>query len=524
MYFKVIKKRYIRRLRGRLKGAKLLRNNKNPFLVAKVISNLSSVSLNIDTKKIPHYLVGNHANHAEALLRQILLKKYERMCSELMYSIGTGENVRIALPYEWISVIEQHGFNVSHFGSKIKLFKYSFFCLFKGVRQLLQVLAGYNSYRSVIEKTYVVFLELYKTNLPLHNFEKKYDIISWYKNYILNHKNIAEIWAVAPLEKKRVISPNICVTKGIFPKYGSLIKLIIFVCRVTATFILALFGILRGRWWYGFLYEESILLSYVTLCNDDKLAKEYLFHNSSWFYKPLWTYDVELRGASVSLYYYSTNIEAIEFGNYKTVNYGIDVMRWNKVLVWDRQQKEYLKKFNNKAEYQIVGTIDFSDGAALPDINYKKFNIAVFDVTPTRVSFYTSLGYALAPYYSKELVTLFYLHIINVMTGDNINLLLKHKRNVDANFIATSFIKKQKLITKESFKIIESDISASRLVENVDAIISLPYTATSIIGKNIGKPAIYYDPSGTILKTEHHGIPVLKSIDELAAWKQSILG
>ena len=48
-----------------------------------------------------------------------------------------------------------------------------------------------------------------------------------------------------------------------------------------------------GRWWYGYLYRESISLHYTSLISNDSLAEDYYFHNSGWFFKPLWTYEVE---------------------------------------------------------------------------------------------------------------------------------------------------------------------------------------------------------------------------------------
>ena len=60
-----------------------------------------------------------------------------------------------------------------------------------------------------------------------------------------------------------------------------------------------------GKWWYGFLYKESVFLNYVRLLNNDQLADDYFFSNSNWFYKPLWAYETEKKGSTVSLFYYS---------------------------------------------------------------------------------------------------------------------------------------------------------------------------------------------------------------------------
>ena len=51
----------------------------------------------------------------------------------------------------------------------------------------------------------------------------------------------------------------------------------------------------------------------------------------------------------------------------------------------------------------------------------------------------------------------------------------------------------------------------------------MPFTSTAIIGKELGKPSIYYDASGDVHKNESHGIPVLKNKDELKNWYHSLI-
>ena len=120
-------------------------------------------------------------------------------------------------------------------------------------------------------------------------------------------------------------------------------------------------------WWY--LFTESINLHYVNALKREALAEDYFFHNSNWYYKPLWTFEVENKGASVSLYYYSTNMENIQFNNYKkNENFGLKIMTWNNFIVWDQQQEDYLKQYCPNATYIQVGSVDFTG------IQYKSFS------------------------------------------------------------------------------------------------------------------------------------------------------
>ena len=79
-----------------------------------------------------------------------------------------------------------------------------------------------------------------------------------------------------------------------------------------AAICFSLIGVIRGKWWYGTIIAESINLHYVKFLKKELLAEEYYFTNSNWFYKPLWTYEVEKSKKIINQLYYSTNNENIE--------------------------------------------------------------------------------------------------------------------------------------------------------------------------------------------------------------------
>ena len=70
--------------------------------------------------------------------------------------------------------------------------------------------------------------------------------------------------------------------------------------------------------------------------------------------------------------------------------------------------------------------------------------------------------------------------------------------------------------------IIDPDIVATSLVENSDAVISMPFSSPSCIAKVKGVPSIYYDRSGLVRYTESQGLPVLKNKEELKEWFESL--
>ena len=66
---------------------------------------------------------------------------------------------------------------------------------------------------------------------------------------------------------------------------------------------------------------------------------------------------------------------------------------------------------------------------------------------------------------------------------------------------------------------VDPNVGARSLIKNSDAVISMPFTSTALIAKELDVPSIFYDASGEILEYKSHNITVLKSKNELFEWK-----
>jgi len=489
--------------------------------VEKTVNDLTNIHLCLDEKDFPKALVGSHKTKAEILLRQILLNNHSIISPLTMRGIGSKKPTSFPLPKSWINSMESSGVNVNHWGSKIALYKFSVFCLFKGLAKTIFMLLQYKL-PTHTGKPYVAFLNLTLNNLPTPGQKKSYDIISWYKQSKIKKPEVKEIWAQARNHETSEVSPDIVVCRIVFPRFSKATYFLKYFYKSFISFILAFTGMVCGKWWYGLLYEESAVFNYVSVLNEQDLAREYLFHNSNPFHKPLWSLEVEMKGSDVTLYYYSTNIDNTLFNGFQRVNNSYKIMRWKHFIVWDSQQKDFIKQFCPDAIYQIVGPIDISDNGKKIHNFGSGFKIAIFDVTPTRPVTYTSLGCAIVPYYSEKLSLQYFINIGTIFNDNKIDLLWKQKRIVGRDFISNGFLKKRDHIINQFFEAIDSEVSARRLINECDAIISMPFTSTSIIGKELGKPSIFYDASASIEQYESHGIPVLKSKDELKKWYRSL--
>ena len=445
------------------------------------------------------------------------------MCTEIMRSIGNGNSVAIPIPETWIKSLKSDGIRVNEFGCKIKLYKYALYSIAKGFAKLglflIQKELPENS-----KQPYSVFLDLAPNNLPDPNQRDSFDLITWYRqSKIISSKN-AMVWAQIREDSFKRELPHTKIVRNIFPIFNKYSQFIHFFTKSILSLLIVVWGIIRGKWWYGLLYDESVRFHYVQALDRSQLGNEYYFSNSSWFYKPLWTFEAEKRGSSTILYYYATNIEKIAFaGHTLSDTYGLKIMQWNRIVVWDEQQRDYLHQYCPDAEYQIVGSIDYLDsGKRINDLE-KGFKIAVFDVTPTRPVIYSSMGCALPPYYSRELYFNFMHDISALSTEKKVTLLWKKKRAKSVGKMDAKISRRfDEELKNNSIITIDPDISARRLIAQCDAGISMPFTSTSIIGKELGKPSIFYDASSSIDKDISHGIPVIKSKDALFDWINNI--
>ena len=513
------KKKSLRLLRSQLRGAKILRSENRPFFVGNIISNLDNIQLKLSGRDLPKSLVGSHGEHAEVLLRQILLKNHSSICTGVMQSIGQGKPVKVPVPKLWARSLENEGANINHAACSWELYKYSMICLLKGIVKTGMLLLQYKL-PSVVRGPHVVFLNLSQQNLPAGNLKKSYDVISWYKRSKLVDADAKIVWAQVNGYHDHQIMPDVYVNRNIFPKVKTVLEYSLFFLKSLWAFGNASIGMLVGKWWYGLLFDESVRLNYVSIVKSNNLAEQYFIPNSNWYHKPLWTYEVERKGSIVSLYYYSTNIEKIEYGGHDIPEpYGLKTMKWNNFIVWDKQQQDFLEKYCPKAKFKIVGPIDYLDCDQAISVDGSGLKIAVFDVTPTRPVIYTRMGCAIPPYYSPELYLNFIGDISLLKKEYDIDLLWKRKRAQSSGMMEKYFtIRVNNIFETVNIKAIEPCISARRLIEKCDAVISMPFTSTSIIAKELGKPSIFYDASSSIEKKESHGIPVLQTREELNKW------
>ena len=514
-----------------MRGYRLLKQLNQIDLISRVKLALTEHQLNLTDKNFSPFLMGAGCAYGEIVVRQYLLLRIGglNLNQALLFSLGK-ENGKVIypLPKEWRVTISQHGFKVANIRSSLLWQLYIFGAWLYGIFQIAKIILS--SLASLIQKPikqkkYVYFSSLSSGNLPQGiSGQKSYDIVSWYLQWKGKIKNIGAIHhSVSNVPTKLIGDVDLVFQQDILPSISGLKVIFSYVFwGIIASFI-ALLDCFRGRWWLALILNQAALSKQARCLEPEFLADEYLFHNSVWIYRPLWTYDAEKIGSKITFYFYSTNCESFKaHDGYQPIPYGWKAMNWSRYLVWDKYQAEFIRRsVHGKANIANVGPIWFTDtNKKLPF--YDGIKIAVFDITPQRNSLYCALGLP-KEFYTPNIVNKFLEDIVFLAKG-NYLILWKRKRNIGALAHPLYRSLAHRLAKLCDVVLVDSEISAVKVIERSDIVISIPFTSTALIARSLGKPSAYYDPTGIIIKNDvaGHGIPVLSNYKELFDWVSEV--
>jgi len=516
-----------------MRGYRFLKKSQSLGRIAEVNRGLTIRPLDIKEKRFSKFLFGEGREHAEVVCRQYLLTRVAglKMNRALLYALGKpGSPAVFYLPPEWRKIIQKQGFKVASFRTTLLWEAFVGMILAYGVLKIAAIILS--GIIAVLKQStqqlgrYVYFDSLAPGNLPQPCRDgRSHDIITWYMQWAGRESDIDTLCHGVMGAEPRAVNgtPVIPVPDPIPPltRIGSIARFTLWSLRAI---LIATWDFLRGRWWHALLLNQAALAAQARMQNPERLAKDYLFHNAGWIYRPLWTYEAEKRGARITFYFYSTNCEAFKRPEgYPPLSLGWQAMNWPQYLVWDEYQADFVRRaVGEHVKINIVGSIWFQAGIeTLPEIPSK--SIAVFDVTPARDYHYRLSAYSFN-YYTPEMAVNFLRDIHNLLSIRNLGFVWKQKRNIGraAHPMYRRFIETYK--NEHNFIAIDPDTSASPLIAACTAVISMPFTSTALIAKEMGKPSIYYDPSEQIKKDDRaaHGIEIICGPDELSDWISSV--
>ncbi len=524
----------IRFLKKILRGSRVLKKNQRMSCISK-INNELTVEKCIESENFSNLIFGVAAPFGEIVVRQYLVSK---LCSywvgwAIMYSFSKSNgSILLPLPPVWRNIFLRNNVKVVMLKAILIWQVFLFYQYAKGVVNVFSIFAKafFRLTKGEIMPDFGRYS--YFNNLTLRNIPSTSDtcsdfsILSWYARWEGRAKQLDLFCHDVPnsptplchdyplrFSESPLIYPNTYRNLFRYFKWG--------VFASTLTF----FELFRGKWWNALMLLESAKMKMMQIADDSIIARDYLFHNSSYTYKPLWTYEVESKGSRVILYFYSTNCEGFKKKNGLTTNlyYGYQSMTWKFYLVWDRCQRDFIDKVSQvKCDIQIVGPIWFQDSQTIIP-NIPKKSVAIFDVQPVRSSFFNILGVDFE-YYVPEVVNQFLIDINEVLTDNHYFFVLKRKREIGKlahpkyRGLIANMLAQQNLLE------IDSESNAYKIIDKCEAVISLPFTSTALIAKAQEKPSVYYDPLALLERDDPaaHGIKLLQGKKELREWVESL--
>ena len=517
-----------------MRGYRFLKDSNQIGKIYSVLGSFMNNKLICCEQRTSKLFFGTALNNSELIIRQYLQSRVANLSfnKSLLCFLGKhGSKVVHPLPSQWRKLVEQNGFKVDNI--KSALLWYSFVTQMWAYGTVSIIIQSFKNLKMLIGRNYplpvnyVFFDSLNRNNLPQPCEDgQSFEIITWYLKWPGRISGVDNICHNVRESNTQIINDiTIISIPSVIPPLGNLYSTIRYISWGIGASIISLFNIFIGHWWHPLMLHEASIAKLVSLQTPGKLAREYFFHNSNHIYRPLWTYEAEKKGSKISFYFYSTNNEGFKSSDgYRKLFIGWRTATWPRYLVWNTFQGDFIRRtVDMNAIVDVVGPIWFSTiKISLPDIPQN--SIAVFDVQPVRDSYYQILGIPYE-YYTPETAVPFIKDIYATLHKHDVTLVLKRKRNIGH----LSHYKFRQCVDaldgQNSFIAIDPDLSAFRVIEKCVAVISMPFTSTAIIGRELGKPSIYYDPSGFVKKNDRaaHGIPILTGPQELSEWLNRII-
>lgn len=310
-----------------------------------------------------------------------------------------------------------------------------------------------------------------------------------------------------------------------FPNLRAIAAFVLLAARATLG---AVIGLLVARPEPALLLQETVLLAHAQTVGTKRLARHYIFENSRWFLRPLFTRWAAAEADSKAfLAFYSTNTdECLRLNpSIRAPSFipGYQSMDWDRYSVWDEYQADLLVAWgHDRGAAEVMGPIPLTDCIS-PVPTIEGPSLAVFDVAPFGPARLAAMG--LVPEYYQDAIAAQFLddlreeaHVAGVV------LILKQKRALKRMGPPLYEAAVQRIVDADQTVVLDPQISAFRVTAACTATISMPFSSPSLIAVGAGKLAAFYDPTSRLIasKRQTHGLPMISGRIALRQWLEQV--
>ncbi len=442
------------------------------------------------------------------------------------------QNCRFAypIPKQWSEVLETNKIKVNHLFCKILWIIYLFYQYILGVMLFLKIIflcfvSKFNSLlfkkfkdqSTVKNKNYSIFFGdtfkdlgyRFNKNGKLEKVNDIPNLPNWYHN-----KN-SDIYLllISQNNKKNFYLHDKAFTKNIYDYFLNDLNIISFFLdflNIQKNIIKNLFFF---KWGLIILHRE-LIISQITrsVRNTPKSIFFYWYSNS---YKPLWAKEFEKKNTKVYIYFKSSINSLSEdnnlyFSNETEKDYdylGFKLYTWSNFLSWNNSLEKIItakvssiKKFSvlNIAPYESY----FHDlNSSNEKILLPKNSVCVFPNSLPKSNFgITRFNEYFAS--SEHLLSRFLNDIYDVLLENELKMVLKMKAKKENDEFKRDLKIFDEFKTKDNVIFLTSELPAFKILEKCSGSISLPFSSTALISKNLNKLSAYYDPINFISKND----------------------
>lgn len=469
----------------------------------------------------------DYIDHVETVVRQRIGTKV--LGSRLMPELMAGRHQRslelnLPLPASWRSHLIADGFRVSAWRSRISWLVMQIGFLGGAFIRAGRLIRDRECGPATPADGYAVFVNAPRQALPRtpHAYGDAFGMVRWYMESPMRPPEETAAWVITPSLEDQWQAHGFDVTTGPFPSLGSLRRRLRFILAAARILIVGTVASGLGAWWIPPLLGEALLLAYIRCLNSSELARTYLFNNSEYILRPLWTYHAQACGSRVIMVFYSTNMQRLMWsdGTISPVFPGYEIMSWPEYAVWNKEQQQFLIEIGHAdAKYHLCGRIDIEDsGDALPVL--PKNSVIVFDVAPFRPSALARIGMA-PPYYSASMAKQFITDVEAAISRAGLVMIQKSKRDAGTS-LDTQYMRLLTDMSADGRMIAApSSVSVNRLAYRAIAAITMPFSSAAIAAHSLGIASVYYDPTGqaaAFVRAQTDSIEVISDVDSLVTW------
>ncbi len=431
----------------------------------------------------------------------------------------------VAAPLQWRRHLEAQGL---HFKATASALLYGRIVLLHGLRGITtagRILAAslQGKLREAPQHPYDVLMTLPPSLLSRGGNGPRDSLVGWFADRAAG----ASVWVETAADASR-LPANCSAIPSALPRLSG-VGYLHFILGSARAFGAGIMGVLVGQPHLMLLMRDMVQLAHARAVGASGMARSYTAENSQWIHRPLYTVWAErMAGSRAQLLFYATNMdEMIQLGlrhGAPTFLPGYRIMSWSDYLVWDRHHADLVAAWgHDKSHIKVVGTVPLTDsGSLIPPLPAR--SIAIFDVTPLKPIRLAKIG--LVPtYYSATVAVDFLRQCQQAVTALQGTLILKQKRDTGNHAHSAYRQETERLKASPDVVILDPGISAGRLVEMCDAVVSMPFSSPSLFGQGAGVPAALFDPTGMIVASERqrHGLPLLRGEPALQEWLAEVL-